>query len=72
MKVGARASDLRLRVSAGSAEQIHFGRPPLPLRENRAVLLWGENDFLRRAAESFHTGEVRCRSRGRRERQGRK
>ena len=31
MKVGARASDLRLRVSAGSGEQIHFGRPRCPV-----------------------------------------
>lgn len=36
MKVGARAPDLRLRVSAGSAEQIHFSRRRCPCA--RAVL----------------------------------
>lgn len=40
MKVGA-APDLRLGVSVGSAEQIHFAGPELPLSES-GVRFWGE------------------------------
>lgn len=44
MKVGE-APDLRLGVSVGSAEQIHFAQPELPLSESD-VRFWGESNFL--------------------------
>jgi hypothetical protein len=61
MKVGARAPDLQLGVSAGSAEQIHFAHPRCPCTKALVgflflFLFWGEgNNFLRRAGDDFYT-----------------
>lgn len=44
MKVGARSPDLRLRVSAGSAEQIHFARPRCP-RARATVFVFGGEEL---------------------------
>lgn len=48
MKVGAQTPDLRPRVSAGSAEPIHFAQPRGPA-ERAARWVWG----ARRAGEEL-------------------